>query len=78
MTTKEHLKLHDKQIASMRALMREGIEMVKEIRSLTLETRKDLRAVAAAQKKTEASLGALIDNLRGGANGHAKGKTPPQ
>jgi hypothetical protein len=72
LTTTEQLKLHDKQIASMRASMREGIEMVKEIQSLTFETRKDLRAIAVAQKKTEASLQALIESR------HAKGKTPPQ
>jgi hypothetical protein len=65
MTTKEHLKHHDKQIASMRALMREGIEMVKDIRSMTFDTRKDLRALASAQRKTDASLKALIDGLRG-------------
>jgi hypothetical protein len=74
MTTKERLRLHDKQIASMRSLMKEGIEMVKEIRSLTLDTRKDLRALAASQKKTDASLQSLIGHLRGGANGHVKGK----
>lgn len=57
LTTKEHLRLHDK----LRNLMREGIEVVTEIRSLTLETRKDLRELAASQKKTDASLKALID-----------------
>jgi hypothetical protein len=46
---------------------------------LTLETRKDLRKLAAmqlatgeAQKRTDASLHALIDSLHGGGNGHTK------
>jgi hypothetical protein len=76
MTTKERLDKHDKQIASIRALIHEGMRLV-------VETRKDIRtlaimqqATATAQKSTEASLKALIDGLRGGGNGHAKGSTP--
>jgi hypothetical protein len=41
-----------------------------ETRRLALETRKDLRELAAAQKRTDESLRALIDSLRGGGNGH--------
>lgn len=78
-TTKERLDRHDKQIAAIRNLLKGGIEMVKEIRTLTLETRKDLRKLAAmqlataeAQQRTEASLQALIASLRGGGNGRGK------
>jgi len=74
MTAKEHLSLHDRQIAATRALIHEGMRLV-------IETRKDLRmianmqaATAAAQKKTDASLKALIDSLRGG-NGGTNGQT---
>jgi hypothetical protein len=74
MTTKQRLDKHDKQIAAIRDLVQQGTR-------LALETRKDIRALAAAQKRTEtaqqrtdASLKALIDTLRGGSNGHAKGK----
>ena len=74
MTTKEHLAVHDKQIAAMRALLREGIPMVAEIRRLTLETRKDLRVAAALQKRTEESLQRMIDSRRT-TNGHTKTKT---
>jgi hypothetical protein len=81
MTAVEHFKLHDKQIASMRSLLEGGSKMVVEIRSLTLETPKDLRKLAAmqvataeAQKRTEASLQALIASLRVGGNGHTKSK----
>jgi hypothetical protein len=79
MTVTERLDRHDKQIASIRDLVKEGIKMVVEIRNLTLETRKDLRKLAAmqlataeAQKHTDASLHALIDSLHGGGNGHTK------
>jgi hypothetical protein len=48
---------------------------------LVIETRKDLRSLAAAQEQTEASLQrtevslkALIDGVRGGGNGHVRGK----
>jgi hypothetical protein len=70
MTTRQQLALHDKQIASIRALMKGGIEMVAEIRRLTLDTRRDLRAVAAAQKRTEKNIADLIAALGRSQNGH--------
>jgi hypothetical protein len=72
MTVIERLDRHDKQIAAIRDLVKEGIRMVVETRRLGLETRKDLRELAAAQKRTDESLRALIDSLRGGGNGHTK------
>ena len=79
MTVTQRLDQHDKQIAAIRNLVKDGIKMVVEIRSLTLETRRDIRKLAAmqvsteaAQKRTDASLHALIDSLRGGGNGHTK------
>ena len=79
MTVTEHLDRHDKQIAAIRNLVKDGIKMVVEIRSLTLETRRDIRKLAAmqlvteaAQKRTDESLRALIDSLGGGGNGHTK------
>jgi hypothetical protein len=66
MTVKERLDKHDKQIAAIRDLVKEGMRMVVETRRLALETRKDLRELAAAQKRTDQSLRALIDSLRGG------------
>ena len=67
MTTKEHLEKHDRQIAAIRDPVQQGMRLV-------LETIKDIRSLAAAQKRTDASLKALINGLRGGGNGHAKGK----
>jgi hypothetical protein len=65
LTVKQHLEKHDRQIAAIRDLLQEGMRLM-------VETRKELRALAAAQKKTDASLKALIDTMRGGANGHGK------
>jgi hypothetical protein len=72
MTVTERLDKHDRQVASIRDLVKEGIKMIVETRRLALETRRDLRELAAAQKRTDASLHALIDSLHGGGNGHTK------
>jgi hypothetical protein len=69
MTVAQRLDRHDKQI---RDLVKEGIKMVVETRRLALETRKDLRELAAAQKRTDASLHALIDSMRSAGNGHTR------
>ena len=68
----ERLDKHDRQIAAIRALIQEGMR-------LAVETRKDLRVIAAMQRKTdemqqrtEAKLEALIDSMTRGGNGHAK------
>ena len=62
----ERLDRHDKQIAAIRDLVKEGMRLV-------IETRKDIRALAAAQRRTDASLQALINTLRrSGGNGHSK------
>jgi hypothetical protein len=73
--TTESLDKHDRQIAAIRELMQQGTRMV-------VDTRKDIRALAAmqkataaAQQKTEASLNALIESLHGGGNGRTNGKT---
>jgi hypothetical protein len=72
MTVTERLDKHDKQIAAIRGLVQEGMRLV-------VETRKDMRKLAAmqlateaAQKRTEVSLRALIESLHGGGNGHTK------
>jgi hypothetical protein len=72
MTVAQRLDQHDKQIAAIRDLVKEGIKMVVETRRLALETRRDLRELAAAQKRTDASLHALIDSLHRGGNGHTR------
>ena len=74
-TTKERLDkherqlaIHDRQITAIRDLVREGIRLM-------VEFRKDMRALAAAQKRTDASLKAYLDSLKGrSTNGHTKRK----
>lgn len=76
MTTKERLDRHDKQIAAIRDLVKEGMRLVIQTRQ---DTRREIKDLIAAQKRTDASLKALIDSLRvSGANGHAKGKVDLQ
>jgi hypothetical protein len=65
MTVAERLDKHDRQIASIRELVQEGMRLV-------VQSRKDIRSLAAAQKRTEESLRALIETMRGGGNGHTK------
>ena len=72
MTTKEHLTKHDREIAVIRDLVKQGMGLV-------IQSRKDIRELNAAQKRTDASLKALIDQMRrSGGNGHAKGKVDVQ
>jgi hypothetical protein len=70
-TTRDRLDKHDRQIAAIRDLVHEGTRML-------VETRKDIRALATAQKRTEENLHTLIDTLRRGGNGHAKRKVDLQ
>jgi len=65
--TPERLDRHDRQIAAIRALVQEGMRLV-------VETRRDIRALATAQRRTEENLQTLINTLRRGGNGHSKGK----
>jgi N-methylhydantoinase B/oxoprolinase/acetone carboxylase alpha subunit len=62
MTTKEHLTLHDKQIATIRSLVQEGMRLV-------IETRKDIRALVASQQRMERNLETLVNTLGRSGNG---------
>jgi hypothetical protein len=64
-TTKEHLTLHDKQIAAIRNLVQEGMRLV-------IETRKDIRALVAPQQRTERNLETLVNTLGRSGNGKHK------
>ena len=57
MTTNERLDRRHRQIAAIRDLVHEGMRLV-------VATRKDLRSLAAAQKRTEESLRGFIESLR--------------
>jgi hypothetical protein len=83
MTTKERLTKHDREIAAhdkqirvIRDLVKEGIRLVVTSRQ---DTRREIRELTAAQKRTDASLKALIDQMRrSGGNGHGKGQVELQ
>jgi ABC-type Fe3+-citrate transport system substrate-binding protein len=82
MTNKERLDRHDVQIAAIRKLIEQGTRLVvgtrQDIRLLAKDIRmlaEEIRTLAAAQKKTDANLNALISTLRrSGGNGHSKTK----
>lgn len=64
-SAKQRLDKHDRQIAATRDLIREG-------KRLGLETRKDIRALSAAQNRTDKTLRDFIASLRRGGNGNGK------
>ena len=69
----EPLDKHDRQIAAISGLVQEGMRPAVQWRKETLEFRREMRELAAIQKRTDLKLEALIDSLRrGGGNGHAK------
>ena len=56
MTEKQRLDQHDKQIAAIRNVVQQGMRLV-------VQTRKDMRTLAAAQKETDESLKSLIETM---------------
>ena len=76
LTTQEHLSKHDREIAAIRTLMRQGMKMLVRLEERLEEQQiafaKEMRELAAAQKRTDASLKAFIDSMRRGGNGHGK------
>ena len=79
MTTKERLDRHDRQIAGITKLVQTGMRMLvksqeeqaalrKEVRELAVE----VRGLASMQRRTEATLQALINTMKRGGNGHSK------
>jgi hypothetical protein len=66
MTTKEHLSVHDRQIAAIRSLLQEGIRLM-------VETRRELRVTATLTRQNAEALKQIIDSRRT-TNGHTKHK----
>jgi len=62
-TVKERLDKHDAEIAAIRKLIQTGMKMMVRVQELQVETRQDLRALAAAQKQTRLSLDAFIRSM---------------
>ena len=65
MTLKEHVELHDREIAAIRKLILTGMRMLNRNQTQI----NDLREM---QKATEEKLQALMDSLRRGGNGHSR------
>ena len=76
MTTSEHLKIHDrqiaqheKQIASIRALIKGGMQMVIATREDFRAARKEMGEMRDLQRRTEKNLATLIAALGRSTNG---------
>ena len=72
MTTKEHLSKHDREIAAIRLLLRQGMRLLVEVQQAQKRTEQNLN-------RLDLKVEALVDSMRrGGGNGHAKGKVDLQ
>jgi hypothetical protein len=79
-TLKERVDKHDREIAAIKTLIKAGMRLVVQTQQQQLENerlgrevRKELKALATAQRRTEQSLDAFINSMRGrGSNGHGK------
>jgi hypothetical protein len=75
-TLKERVDKHDRQITAINTLLKQGIRLLyqfqAENRQGAMEMRKELKALAAAQRRTEKTLDAFIGSMRRGSNGHGK------
>jgi hypothetical protein len=65
--TKERLDKHDREIAAIRALLKQGMRLVVEIGAAQKRTERNLQAL-------ERNVKALTDSMRGGGNGHSKAR----
>ena len=74
MTTAQRLAQHDREIAAIRKLIIQGMKMIVAGQKEMREVRADQRELRALQRETSRELKALIQSLRLGTNGHAKGK----
>jgi hypothetical protein len=83
LTTQEHLSKHDRELDAIRKLMKHGMRMLVRLEDQfgahqtavhqeQLAFRKEMRELAAAQKRTDAALKAFIESLKRGGNGHSK------
>ncbi len=71
MTTKEHLSKHDREIAAIRLLLRQGMRLLVDVQQENRQTSRNL-------KRLERNVDMLVNSMRRGGNGHAKGKVDLQ
>ena len=72
MTLKERVDPHDRQIAAHDRQIAGIRDLVKEGMRLMIETRKDMRIVIAMHKRNEQRLETLINTMKRGTNAHSK------
>ena len=72
-TLKEPVDQHDQEIAAIRKLIVMGMKMLNRNQELIKDNTKQIRALIAAQKRTDAALRSYIERT-GVANGHEKRK----
>lgn len=65
MTTKEHLSKHDREIAAIRKLLFTGMQMLNLNADHINKLSREVRELAAAQKRTEAALASFISRTNG-------------
>jgi len=61
--------MHDKQIAAIRGLVKQGMDLVIATRLDMTAMRKDMRTMLQSQKRTEKNLAALVAALGRSTNG---------
>jgi hypothetical protein len=66
-TAAQRLNQHDREIATIRKLILQGMKMI-------VASQKEMRELRASQRETDRELKALIRSLRAGTNGHETGK----
>lgn len=69
MTTKEHLTKHDKEIAAIRLLLRQGMRLLVDVQTAQKRTEQGMRLLQQSQQRTEKNLAHLIAALERGTNG---------
>ena len=62
---------HGRQIAAIRRLTLQGMKMINALAAEQAAVRRDLRDLAASQRKTDAQLQAFVKSLERGGNGHS-------
>ena len=70
MTPKEQLSKHDREIAAIRTLIRQGMRLLVEVQQAQKRTEMNLQ-------RLERNVEAVVSGMRRGASGRVKGKIDP-
>ena len=78
MTTKEHLSKHDREIAAIRLLLRQGMHLLVKVERENDRTAAAQRVTEQNLQRLERKVEAFVDSMRRGGNGHGKGRVDIQ